>query len=114
MHVFLTGDVQIGKSTAIRRAIAQLGRPVYGFRTFFTDRESAEKSLYMLPAAAERAPGQEDAVAVFSGGRPTPLTARFDALSAKPMPFSVRLPAAWMAISLCWGGCARACWAGRS
>ena len=52
MHVFLTGDVQIGKSTAIRRAIAQLGRPVYGFRTFFTDRESAEKSLYMLPAAA--------------------------------------------------------------
>ena len=48
MHVFLTGDVQIGKSTAIRRAIAQLGRPVYGFRTFFTDRESAEKSLYML------------------------------------------------------------------
>lgn len=46
MHVFLTGDVQIGKSTAIRRAIAQLGRPVYGFRTFFTDRESAEKSLY--------------------------------------------------------------------
>ena len=51
MHVFLTGDVQIGKSTAIRRAIAQLGRPVYGFRTFFTDRESAEKSLYMLPAA---------------------------------------------------------------
>lgn len=82
MHVFLTGDVQIGKSTAIRRAIAQLGRPVYGFRTFFTDRESAEKSLYMLPAAAERAPGQEDAVAVFSGGRPTPLTARFDALGA--------------------------------
>ena len=82
MHVFLTGDVQIGKSTAIRRAIAQLGRPVYGFRTFFTDRESAEKSLYMLPAAAERAPGQEDAVVLFSGGRPTPLTARFDALGA--------------------------------
>ena len=26
MHVFLTGDVQIGKSTAIRRAIAQLQR----------------------------------------------------------------------------------------
>ena len=42
MHVFLTGDVQIGKSTAIRRAIARIGRPVYGFRTFFTDRESAE------------------------------------------------------------------------
>ena len=82
MHVFLTGDVQIGKSTAIRRAIAQLGRPVYGFRTFFTDRESAGKALYMLPAAAERAPGQEDAVVLFSGGRHTPLTARFDALGA--------------------------------
>ena len=54
MHVFLTGDVQIGKSTAIRRAIAQLGRPVYGFRTFFTDRESAEKSLYMLPRRSAR------------------------------------------------------------
>ena len=88
MHVFLTGDVQIGKSTAIRRAIAQLGRPVYGFRTFFTDRESAEKSLYMLPATAERAPGQEDAVAVFSGGRPTPLTARFDALGASANAFT--------------------------
>lgn len=56
MHVFLTGDVQIGKSTAIRRAIAQLGRPVYGFRTFFTDRESAEKSLCIccLPRRSAR------------------------------------------------------------
>lgn len=138
MHVFLTGDVQIGKSTAIRRAIAQLGRPVYGFRTFFTDRESAEKSLYMLPAAAERAPGQEDAVAVFSGGRPTPLTARFDALGASLLRAAQAHPEGLILMDECGrfereayafqreiarcldgdipvlGGCARACWAGRS
>ena len=80
MHVFLTGEVQIGKSTAICRAIACLNRPVYGFRTFFTHRESAEKSLYMLPAAAQRAPMPEDAVAVFRAGRPEPLPERFDAI----------------------------------
>ena len=80
MHVFLTGEVQIGKSTVVRRTAERLNRPVYGFRTFFTDRASAEKSLYMLPAAAQRAPAMEDTVAVFSGGRPTPLPTRFDAI----------------------------------
>jgi nucleoside-triphosphatase len=33
MHLFLTGEIQVGKSTIINKAVQSLGRPVGGFRT---------------------------------------------------------------------------------
>ena len=45
MHVFLTGDVQCGKSTAISRALEQISRPLFGFKTLFTDRYNDNKAL---------------------------------------------------------------------
>lgn len=78
MHVFLTGEIQCGKSYAIHRAIARLGRPVYGFKTLFTDRYNDNKALYMLPADNASAPSPDQAVAQFVDGRPRPLTERFN------------------------------------
>ena len=50
MHVFLTGEIQCGKSYAIDRVLSRLQRPVFGFKTLFTDRYNDNKALYMLPA----------------------------------------------------------------
>ncbi len=80
MHVFLTGERQAGKSTAISTASALLGRPVYGFRTFFLDRLDAQKALYMLPAASQAAPDESHAVTRFIDNVPHPMTERFDAI----------------------------------
>ena len=35
MHLFLTGKVQIGKTTVVDKAIARLGVTPGGFRTYF-------------------------------------------------------------------------------
>lgn len=80
MHVFLTGDVQCGKSFAISRAIERLNRPLYGFKTLFTDRYNDNKALYMLPADSSAAPSPAQIVAQFMNGRPQPLTERFNQL----------------------------------
>lgn len=80
MHVFLTGEKQIGKSTALRSAAALLGRPVYGFRTFFVDRMDDQKKLYMLPAASQEAPQDAQVVTRFVDRHPCPLPERFDAI----------------------------------
>ena len=80
MHVFLTGELQCGKSYAISRVIARLSRPVYGFKTLFTDRGSDNKALYMLPADGSLSPAPSQIVAQFIDGRPQPLTERFNAI----------------------------------
>lgn len=54
-HVFLTGDTQVGKSTAIGRALTLLGRPaVGGFRTVSLpcpEIPKARFAVYVLPGA---------------------------------------------------------------
>ena len=82
MHVFLTGALQCGKSYAIARALDKINRPVFGFKTLFTDRYNDNKALYMLPAAFNGAPSPAQAVAVFHFGRPQPLTERFNELGS--------------------------------
>ena len=82
MHIFLTGDVQCGKSTVIRRALEMIDRPVYGFRTLFTNRKDDHKALYMLPASYQGEPQQMHIVTQFDCGRPHVLTERFDALGS--------------------------------
>ena len=80
MHVFLTGEVQCGKSTAISRALKKIDKPLLGFRTMFVNRSDDNKALYMLPAAFSGTPSPEHIVTRFENGRPHALTERFDEL----------------------------------
>jgi len=80
MHVFLTGDVQCGKSTALSRALEQISRPLFGFKTLFTDRYNDNKALYMLPVDFCGIPEQRHIVAQFIDGKPHALTQRFNEL----------------------------------
>ena len=47
MHVFLTGEVQVGKSTALRKFLAETRVPVDGFVTEFDSRGNKRK-LYLI------------------------------------------------------------------
>ena len=82
MHVFLTGDIQCGKSTALSRALNLIRRPLFGFKTLFTDRYNNNKALYMLPADFDASPTEFHIVAQFVNGNPQPLTHRFNELGA--------------------------------
>lgn len=82
MHVFLTGDIQIGKSTIIRKVIHQLGVAPGGFTSGFGEnRYKMNRSLYLNPAWKEPRFDEEHTVAVFSEGRPPcPSPQAFDRL----------------------------------
>ena len=79
MHVFLTGDRQVGKSRVLNGALALLDRPVYGFRTRFLTRERGSSSLYMTPANNPEQICEAAMVAELAEGKMRPLTERFDA-----------------------------------
>lgn len=83
MHVFLTGDRQIGKSRALNGALAQLNLPVFGFRTRFLTRERGSSSLYMVPANDPESFDESMMVAELREGKMRPLPERFDAWGAK-------------------------------
>lgn len=52
MHIFLTGEIQIGKSTVIARTLERLNTKYGGFRTYFgPDRGLEDRWLYMNAAA---------------------------------------------------------------
>lgn len=51
MHIFLTGEIQVGKSTVIAKTLAGLSIVKGGFKTYFVpDRGSADRLLYMNSA----------------------------------------------------------------
>ncbi len=53
-HLFLTGDIQVGKSTAICKVLRTLNIPVGGFRTIagnYTQDGSSE--IYLVPAGTD-------------------------------------------------------------
>lgn len=81
MHIFLTGDRQIGKTTALLKAAALLGIPADGFLTYFAEgRNHPDRRLCMRRAMHEEAP---EVVAAFHEGRkPRVLTERFDAFGS--------------------------------
>lgn len=79
MHIFVTGEIQIGKSTVLRKTMEGLGVPVGGFRTFFAqERTLPDKSLYI----AGISPGDASVTQVvqFIEGSPHVLTERFDSV----------------------------------
>ena len=70
MHVFLTGDIQVGKSTLASKVLAAMGDVrLGGFRTITVDdRPDAFGSLYIVPAAAENPVcGDENRVGIRRG-----------------------------------------------
>lgn len=70
-HIFLTGQIQIGKSTVLNKTLSALGVPYDGFRTYFgIDRRSPNRCLY-LSSAHDAACYDEDHVIVrFQNGCP--------------------------------------------
>ncbi len=51
-HILITGNVGVGKSTLIRRLLAALDKPVYGFITLKMAEPGAENwPFYIFPAA---------------------------------------------------------------
>ena len=69
MHVFLTGQVQVGKSTLLRRVLAELPPlRLGGFRTVTAaDVPGAVGSVYIFPAAGPDVPGDDCRVALRLG-----------------------------------------------
>lgn len=75
MHVFLTGALQVGKSTLVRRVAAAAAVPVGGFETRFVG--GRENPARMLCIGAPDGRG-DVVVARFSAGKPLPEPAAFD------------------------------------
>ncbi|TWH51756.1 nucleoside-triphosphatase [Sporomusa sp. KB1] len=80
MHIFLTGEIQVGKSTVIAKTLAQLKIIPGGFKTYYgPDRELPNKLLYMNSAPEPKRFGAENVVVRFSEGNPPQtLTKKFD------------------------------------
>ena len=71
MHVFLTGEVQIGKSTAINRALDILNLNIGGFRTMFLNRSEVNRTLHILDAGrADDAVNSKNVIAEFDKNSP--------------------------------------------
>ena len=64
MHVFLTGDIQVGKSTIIRRYLEEHpGLRVGGFLTVWGgDRRAPDVTLHIIPADGTGAPGADNVI----------------------------------------------------
>ena len=81
MNIFLTGDVQVGKSTVIRRTVELLGLPVGGFCSGFgPDRGESERWLYLWDAGGPPVYQQTNGVVRFVQRQPQVFPERFDTL----------------------------------
>lgn len=70
MHVFLTGEIQVGKSTVINKTLNLLNINYGGFKTYFGEnRHSSDKILYMNSAAEPKAFDEKNVIAKFQEGR---------------------------------------------
>ncbi len=80
MHIFLTGEIQVGKSTVITKTLPLLHKTIGGFKTYFgPDRDLPNKLLYMNSAILPNIYSEENAVARFREGHPPKtLTEKFN------------------------------------
>lgn len=80
MHIFLTGDIQIGKSTVIEKTIKALDIPVGGFITYFgKDRYDEERELYMNAAWLPKEYKKSLSITTFmKNAKPQPNSSAFD------------------------------------
>ena len=80
MKLFLTGEIQVGKSTVIAKTLMILKLTPKGFRTYFgPDRGFPDRLLYMNSADKPMIYTRGHAVAIFTKGNPPQiLTEKFD------------------------------------
>ena len=83
MHVFLTGPIQIGKSTILKKVIDKSGLKTGGFVTFFQDRESETRTLHICPAGTEAEACSDNIIAFFHGYDFQIFTGKFDTLGSE-------------------------------
>lgn len=85
MKLFLTGEIQVGKSTVIAKTLEILNITPQGFRTYFgPDRGLPDKFLYMNSADKPKVYSKAYAVAIFTEGNPPQvLVEKFDNFGAE-------------------------------
>lgn len=83
-HIFLTGQIQIGKSTIIRKTLSLLNMKYGGFCTYFgPDRAEPDRCLYMNDASQPQSYEEHNVIARFQIDYPPEVyTERFDNLGA--------------------------------
>jgi nucleoside-triphosphatase len=84
-HIFLTGDMQIGKSTVILKTLQLLNVKFGGFRTYFgADRSNPNRCLYMSSASLPAKYDESSVVARFTPVSPPEIfPERFNALGVE-------------------------------
>lgn len=97
MHLFLTGSIQIGKTTALNRTLQLLKVTPGGFRSYFgEDRKSPHRYLYMSSAAGPCVFTPEHAIVEFSqddnGAMVRTVLPRFEELGLQYMAEASRYP----------------------
>ncbi len=86
MHIFLTGNVQAGKSTVLQRVLSSLDVPVGGFRTGFDEqRDQADRWLYMWDASEPPAKDEPHRIVRFADDKPDVLISRFDEIGSSSL-----------------------------
>jgi len=85
MHIFLTGEIQVGKTTVIAKTLAQLNIRHGGFKTYFgSDRGSLDKLLYMNAAQEPSVFSEKNSIACFGEGRlPEIFTEKFNTMGVE-------------------------------
>lgn len=81
MHIFLTGDVQVGKSTVIQKTVSALDFSLGGFRSGFgPNRGQPDRRVYLWDAGGEPVYDEGHVVVRFTGHAPEVLIDRFNTL----------------------------------
>jgi len=53
MHIFLTGGIQVGKTTLIKKYLSQSGNAADGFMTYWEPTGNGGRSLYLSPFSTD-------------------------------------------------------------
>lgn len=86
MHIFLTGEVQIGKSTVIDKTVSLLSVPVGGFRSGYgPDRSRRSRWLYLWDASGPPIYDETHGVVRFTDHGIEVFPERFDVLGGKAL-----------------------------
>jgi nucleoside-triphosphatase len=85
VHVFLTGEIQIGKSTALRRFLAETGVASDGFLTYFEPdgKERGGRDLFIAPFDTLAPSAERRRAAHRSGGGLTVFAEAFEIYGAE-------------------------------
>jgi nucleoside-triphosphatase len=59
VHIFLTGNIQVGKSTIIRKYLSQTGYSADGFITYWKTEKEGIRKLYISPYCPDRWPEEK-------------------------------------------------------